>query len=169
MSHRCLKRKAGLAAVVLALAAIASVASADEIPRFWRKSMVNDPALNYPLKKYTADLKDAPSTAFRNSLLARMEGAWCKGSTFNKKLLKEYLSNWSNITVNEGNSAAFEAESSLRQFSYFDLAHLCSAIEYQFGPKGKLIPGAVTLGVGVPKTEYSQQNSYIRVASVFKQ
>lgn len=67
------------------------------------------------------------------------------------------------LTPEQLKAAAFEGGSALRSFNYQDLAHLCAGIDYQFGPKGVLIAGAVSTGKGEPKYPFDPRNPYFRL------
>lgn len=156
-----MKERGGLA--VLALLALVMAAQADEMPSAWRKTMVNDPAKNYPLRKYSQVLNTPEATAGRNILLANMLGAWCKGSSIDSNVLKSYQLRWPVNSDDELREAVFQAESSFRQFDYRELAHLCAGVAYLFGTNGVLIPNAVSTGRGEPEDPYDPNNPYVKV------
>jgi hypothetical protein len=138
--------------------------AADKFPPFWRKSMTNDPSTNYFLKKYSIPLDDPAATAVRNIMLARVIGAECQWSKLNKAKVKAYRDRVIEpLTPEQLKAAAFEGGSALRSFNYQDLAHLCAGIDYQFGPKGVLIAGAISTGKGEPKYPFDPRNPYFRL------
>lgn len=138
--------------------------AAEKFPPFWRKAMTNDPNTNYFLKKYSAPLDDPAGTAARNIMLARVIGAKCQSSKLNRAKFNAYRdSTVGSLSPAEIKAAAFEAGSALRSFNYQDLAYLCAGIDYQFGPKGVLIPGAVSAGKGEPKYAYDPRNPYFHL------
>lgn len=138
--------------VLVSMASTIFAEAADKFPPFWRKSMTNDPSTNYFLKKYSITLDDPAATAVRNIMLARVIGAECQWSKLNKAKVKAYRDRVIEpLTPEQLKAAAFEGGSALRSFNYQDLAHLCAGIDYQFGPKGVLIAGAISTGKGEPK------------------
>lgn len=150
--------------VLLSMVGTIGAQAADKFPPFWRKAMTNDPNTNYFLKKYSAPLDDPAATAVRNIMLARVIGAECQSSRLNKAKVKAYRDRTIGpLTPEQLKAAAFEGGSALRSFNYQDLAYLCAGIDYQFGPKGVLIPGAVSTGKGEPKDPYDPRNPYFRL------
>lgn len=132
--------------VLMSMASTIGAQAAEKFPPFWRKAMTNDPSTNYFLKKYSAPLDDPAGTAVRNIMLARVVGAECQASRLNKAKIKAYRDRMIGpLTPEQLKTAAFEGGSALRSFNYQDLAHLCAGIDYQFGPKGVLIPGLFLL------------------------
>lgn len=157
-----LERFVGVALVSMASTIFAE--AADKFPPFWRKSMTNDPSTNYFLKKYSIPLDDPAATAVRNIMLARVIGAECQWSKLNKAKVKAYRDRVIEpLTPEQLKAAAFEGGSALRSFNYQDLAHLCAGIDYQFGPKGVLIAGAISTGKGEPKYPVDPRNPYFRL------
>jgi DNA replication protein DnaC len=150
--------------VLLSMAGIIGAQAADKFPPFWRKAMTNDPKTNYFLKKYSAPLDDPAGTAVRNIMLARVVGAECQASRINRARVKAYRDRMIGpLTPEQLKEAAFQGGSALRRFNYQDLAHLCAGIDYQFGQKGVLIPGAVSTGKGEPAHPYDPRNPYFRL------
>ncbi|MBZ9891374.1 hypothetical protein LB559_25935 [Mesorhizobium sp. BR1-1-3] len=150
--------------VLMSMASTIGAQAAEKFPPFWRKAMTNDPSTNYFLKKYSAPLDDPAGTAVRNIMLARVVGAECQASRLNKAKIKAYRDRMIGpLTPEQLKTAAFEGGSALRSFNYQDLAHLCAGIDYQFGPKGVLIPGAVLAGKGEPKYPFDPRNPYFRL------
>ena len=147
--------------ILLSMAGTIGAQAADKFPPFWRKAMTNDPNTNYFLKKYSAPLDDPAATAVRNIMLARVVGAECQSSRLNKAKIKAYRDRTiAPLTPEQLKAAAFDSGIALRGFGYQDLAYLCAGIDYQFGPKGVLIPGAVSTGKGEPKHRYDPSNPY---------
>lgn len=150
--------------VLVSMASTIFAEAADKFPPFWRKSMTNDPSTNYFLKKYSTPLDDPAATAVRNIMLARVIGAECQSSKLNKAKVKAYRDRMIDpLTPEQLKAAAFEGGSALRSFNYQDLAHLCAGIDYQFGPKGVLIAGAVSAGKGEPKYPFDPRRPYFRL------
>lgn len=150
--------------VLVSMASTIFAEAADKFPPFWRKSMTNDPSTNYFLKKYSITLDDPAATAVRNIMLARVIGAECQWSKLNKAKVKAYRDRVIEpLTPEQLKAAAFEGGSALRSFNCQDLAHLCAGIDYQFGPKGVLIAGAISTGKGEPKYPSDPRNPYFRL------
>ncbi|WP_292260407.1 hypothetical protein [Mesorhizobium sp.] len=148
----------------MSMAGTFSAEAADKFPPIWRKSMTNDPGTNYFLNKYSASLNDPASTAIRNIMLARVVGSECQSSRLSKAKVRAYRDSMlGSLSSDALKAAAFAAGSELRNFDYETLAHLCAGIDYQFGPKGVLIAGAVSSGKGEPRYSYDQRNPYIRL------
>lgn len=144
-----LQRFVGVALVLMASTTF--VHATDKFPPFWRKSMTNDPSTNYFLRKYSAPLDDPAATAARKYHAARVIGAECQPSKLNNAKVEACRNRTIDpLTPEQLKAAAFEGGSALRSFNYQDLAHLCAGIDYQFGPKGLLIEGAVSAGKGEP-------------------
>ncbi len=97
-------------------------------------------------------------------MLARVIGVGCQSSRLNEAKVKAYRDRMIGpLTPEQLKAAAFEGGSALRSFNYQDLAYLCAGIDYQFGPKGVLIPGAVSTGKGEPKYPYDPRNPYFHL------
>ena len=138
--------------------------AADKFPPIWRKSMTNDPGTNYFLKKYSTPLSDPASTAIRNIMLARTVASECQSAQLSKAKVNAYRDSiLGSLSPETMKAATFGASSELRNFDYEALAHLCAGIDYQFGPKGVLIAGAVSPGKGEPRYRYDQRNPYIQL------
>lgn len=150
--------------VVLSATTTFCAEAADKVPPTWRKSMTNDPGTNYFLSKNSASLGDPASTAIRNIMLARVVASECQSARLNKARLKAYRDRMlGSLSPDAMKTAAFTAGSELRSFDYETLAHLCAGIDYQFGPKGVLIAGAVSPGKGEPRYRYDPSIPYIRL------
>ena len=148
--------------VLVAMTSTVVAEAADKFPPAWRKSMTNDPSTNYFLKKYSTPRDDPAGTAVRNIMLARVIGASCQSSKLRKAKVKAYRDRMIGpLTPEQLKAATFVGGSALRSFNYEDLAHLCAGIDYQFGPNGVLIAGAVSAGKGEPSYPYDQRNPYI--------
>ncbi len=97
-------------------------------------------------------------------MLAREIGSECQASRLNKAKVKAYRNSMiGSLPPDAVKAAAFEAGRVLRSFNYEVLAHLCAGIDYQFGPKGVLIAGAVSAGKGEPEYPYDPRNPYIQL------
>jgi len=151
-------------AVIVSMTAAFCAEAADKFPPIWRKSMTDDPATKYFLNKYSASLSDPASTAIRNIMLARVVASECQSARLIKAKVKAYRDSMlGSLSPDAMKAAAFAAGSELRGFDYETLAHLCAGINYQFGPKGVLIAGAVSPGEGEPRDRYDPGNPYIRL------
>ncbi len=152
------------AAIIVSMASVFCAEAADKFPPFWLKSMTNDPATNYPLKKYSASLSDPASTAIRNIMLARVVASECQSARLSKARVNAYRDSMlGSLSPDEMKAASFMAGSELRSFNYEVLAHLCAGIDYQFGPKGVLIAGAVSPGKGEPRYPYDPNRPYFHL------
>ena len=97
-------------------------------------------------------------------MLARVIGAECQSSRLNKAKVKACRDRMIGpLTPEQLKAAAFGGGSALRSFNYEDLAHLCAGIDYQFGPKGVLIAGAVSAGKGEPMYPFDPKRPYFRL------
>ncbi|MEO5755276.1 MAG: hypothetical protein ABIQ51_00320 [Mesorhizobium sp.] len=149
---------------LISMACALEAKAEDKFPPFWRKAMTNDPNTNYFLKKYSVPLDDPAGTAVRNIMLARVIGALCQSSKLNRAKVKAYRERTiGSLSPEQLKAAAFQGGSALRSFNYQDLAYLCAGVDYQFGPNGVLIPGAVSAGRGEPNYPYDQRNPYIHL------
>jgi hypothetical protein len=145
-----------------------SANSTEKFPPSWRKTMTNDPATNFYLTKFTADLGDPLQTAARNFVIARLVGSLCQGAKIAKPKLVKYLASagMDDAAVAAQRAAYDGVRMTFNQFDYRELAHLCAGIEYMFGSKGKLIAGVGKPGKGEPRDAYDPLNPYLRVETL---
>jgi hypothetical protein len=159
--------KAGL--LVAGLVALsAQLATADEIPAFWAKSMVNDPAKNYYVAQAMKPLDNPDAQTLRVIKLADALANLCAGASFNKKALYAYMTEarFAEIKGDAFNEAAFLADSTFRYFDYRALAHLCAGSAYLFGPEGHLAKGVLKPGKGKPKASYDPSRPFVGVPPI---
>ena len=160
----------GLFAVAFAVT-VPTVAHADEkFPAVWRKTMTNDPATNYALKKYSGSLGNPSADVLRNVMLSLALAHFCQGSLVNQRAASSYLKNsgYYSLSGKAWDDASFLAQDQFRDFDYRSIAHLCAGIGYLFGEKGVLIGNVLSPGSGEPNGAYDAANPYASVPPLRK-
>lgn len=150
---------------MMAEAAFPAAAFADNIPASWRKTMTDDPATNFYLRKFSRSLKTPDAETVRNLTLAKELANGCFGAKTNKQVEKTYRrqSGFDLFTPDAFQSASAIA---MPEFSYFDtraLVHLCAGSRYLFGKKGRLIAGLITADTTKTKWPANQIRSFVVV------
>ena len=160
-----------VAGVLLLLVGSIAAATADEkFPARWRKSMVNDPEVNFALKKYSNMPDDQIAAALKKGILLFLVGNLCEGAQINRPQAKAFIDG-SGIFPPDDDKRRKEEQvmGDFLGFEYEDLAHLCGGVAYMFGPNGVLIAGAVTPGNGEPKIPYDEKNPYLRIVPLYRE
>lgn len=151
--------------LLAAIFTISSVglASGEQMPASWTKSMTNDPATNYYLAQAMKPLDNPDAQTLRVVKLANTLATLCSGAALNKKALYAYMTetHFAEIKGRAYNEAAFLADSTFRYFDYRALAHLCAGSAYLFGPEGHLAKGLLKSGKGKPKAGYDADNPFV--------
>lgn len=158
--------RSGLLAASLMIV-FAGLATAEEIPASWKKSMTGDPAKNHYVAEAMKPLDNADAQTLRVVKLANTLGTLCSGAALDKKALYAFMTqtHFADIKGKAYNEAAFLADSTFRYFDYRALAHLCAGSAYLFGPDGHLAPGLLKAGKSgkgsKPKMSYDSENPFI--------
>ena len=172
MRFRCVSslRVGGLFAVAFALTVPAVAHANEKFPAVWRKSMTNDPATNYDLKKYSGSLGNPSADVLRNVMLSLALNHYCEGSLVNQKAASSYLksSGYYSLSGKAWDDASFLAQDQFKNFDYESIAHLCAGIGYLFGEKGVLIKNVLSPGSGEPNGAYDAANPYASVPPLRK-
>jgi hypothetical protein len=150
---------------------VASVHAGPKFPEHWRKTMVNDPAKNMYLRKFSEPLGNPNADILRNVTLSIVIRDACEGKlAFNQAVADDYLvkSGFFKLKGKAWDDASFLSASEFNGLDYRAVAHLCAGISYLFGPQGALIKGLFAPGTGEPKRAYDSANPYFRVGPLKK-
>ena len=141
----------------------------EKFPARWRQTMVENPEKNYSLAKYTQMPDDKDQAAIKKAMLIYVLSAKCQGASLNKPVVDAFLKA-SGLTrpTSKMKDASEAVVSEFRGLDYRDVANLCGGIGFMFGPKGVLLPGAVTKGAGEPKLPFDELNPYLVLEPLFK-
>ncbi len=136
----------------------------EKYPSFWKKSMVNDPAVNFPLKTFSQPLSNPVSEYIKNIMLANLLSSECTGAVIDKKIEKQLRKNVraSQLKGKAWDDAMFLANSQFTSFNFQTLAHLCAGIDHLYGPEGVLEKNLMRPGKGEPRHSYDPANPYLR-------
>jgi hypothetical protein len=143
------------------------LATAEEMPASWKKSMSGDPATNHYVAEAMKPLDNPDAQTLRVVKLANTLATLCSGAALDKKALYAFMTEtrFADIKGKAYNEAAFLADSTFRYFDYRALAHLCAGSAYLFGPQGHLAPGLLKTSKagkrGRPKMSYDSENPFV--------
>jgi hypothetical protein len=116
---------------------------------FELRRMTNDPATNPELETFAEKIDDPAAEAEKVIKLAAFVAGRCVGSRRNGDVIQNYVAKYiSRLNVDQKKEAELKAQHFFIQIDYVEEAELCAGIDYLFGPKGVLLPDAVTPGIG---------------------
>lgn len=159
------------AALVMWSSGVVLVHAGQKFPEYWRKTMVNDPAKNMYLRKFSEPLGNPDADTLRNVTLSIVIRDACEGDlAFNQAAADEYLarSGFFKLKGKAWDNASFLSASEFNGLDYRAVAHLCAGIDYLFGNQGVLIKDLFSPGSGEPKRSYDSANPYFRVGPLKK-
>jgi len=127
--------------------------------------MTNDPQTNPALATFAEKITPPMAEALRVVELAGLASDQCNGAQANWRTLKPFMEkNLSHANPEEASDAKFLAHRPFQNLTFVDVAYRCAGLDYLFGPKGVVLPNAVTMGAGTTKTPGdSELNPYVKV------
>jgi hypothetical protein len=147
--------KVSLATGVLAALAISGAAWARSqsyervFTPFGLRHMTNDPDSDPELGAVVEKLDDPADEAAKVVELAQWVSQVCVGVRENPSIVQNYQkARLSDLDPEKRKDAAFKAHHLFEYMDYVEDAELCAGVEYMLGPKGALLPDAVTPGTG---------------------
>jgi len=133
---------------------------------FQLNRMTNDPKTNPALATFSEPLDDPIAEALKIVKLAGLMAGNCIGSKINSPLVRSFIKEkLSGLSKDKIEDSRFKADHTFQGMDFVDLAQLCAGIDYMFGPSGRLLPSAVTAGVGEMDLgpTGSDNNPYLRL------